>query len=1771
MTSYFDDDDKYDDDLSYDDGYNDDYDDDYEDDEEESGDDKSRPSAARGKVNNPFSSSSPGSRLPGRDRVPGTGSLGSGGGGSSGSNISRDDVNRRPGTGGLGGSGSGSSSSGSSGSGSFYSRTGSGSGSSGSGGAGSGSGGSSSGGSSVYRPSSGSSGSGSSGSGGGSGGSGSGGSGARTFGGSGSSGSSSGTGPLRSGGSSSSSGSSGSGSGSSGSSGSGSGGGNSPFIGSRFGSGGSSGSGSSSSGSGSSGSSGSGGSGSSVFRSPSTPSTSGGSASGGGDQRRSAFGGSSGSGSSSSGSGSSGSRPTSTTSDKDKKDDKPSGNPLSGAAGALGGLSSRFGIGGKKDDAGGGAGAGSKSGDKKPDSGAARPNPFGGITSRLPGASGGGGDAKPSATRSATGSDKKPDSSSSRPNPFGGIASRLPGASGGGGDAKPSATRSAVAAGSDKKPEGGGRPNPFGGITSRLPIGGRKDDGGGGGGSGAAPKKPDAPASAASASARPSFGSRVQPSGTTTPSTAKPAASSATRSATAEPQSGSIFSRLTAALPFGGAADDKRSQPKTSKTRASKVPVAEVEGMSLDTKLDILGVGLIFGAIMLIVSSASPDRGALTGTINTTFSQLLGWGAIAVPVMMFAVGAWLIGRHFGENAPTISVQRLAGLGMAFVGLLLLFQYLEMFNPIYSTVDSQTLEVFLEEFTIKRGQGGGLVGSQMYLLLVRNITEVGGVFVLIGWFVISLMLITGTSAAELAMISVSTYRNFQIARQRRAQIHRARELQRQQATALQEPGISIGRPALPELPMMPAAAALPASASPLDEQGSAIPIEERSIPIRMGGQMINAPEPALAAQNPGVPSAPPGYSRSPAAPPPPSQPASQPDGGRGGFGRFLGGGNTGNTTPQPAAASAQPENADGGGLRGLLGRRGTTPAASPPAPTMLPGQPAPAAPSARPVPPVPTAQPSSGIPLSAVPADVLSEAASHVPPPAAPPPTARPAIPGMGAAPTFGRPAPASTQPTTVPSAGDRQPTPAVSPASSPFSRPVPGQSSASAPSSPTAQPERPAASAASPGVAAPSASPSGAAPSSAAPDAAPAGGDLLGGRMSRLDQIRAGIAHPGDTAAAAPAAPTTPSTPTVGTPTVITPPAASQQSTTSTDSPASSGVGGSRIRPFTPTSTGDGTPAAPAAPQPIPTAPPAAQSPAAFNPVHNGAPEPRPTNPTINVPSAPQVVPSVSAYSSRQRKPFVMPDYRTLLKPGSEQEFDRESLVKRARVIEETLQSFGAPGRVVEINTGPVITQFGVEPGYLTARGGNKNRVKVSAIAQLDKDLQLALGAKAIRVEAPVPGKGFVGIEVPNDEAATVSLRDVMESREFNRIKSPLAIALGQSVDGAPVAGDLTAMPHLLIAGTTGSGKSVCVNSIIASLILRNSPEIVKFIMVDPKRVELTGYNGIPHLVAPVVVELERIVGVLKWVTREMDERYKKFSNAGARNIVDFNNHLPENEEPMPYIVVIIDELADLMMLAPDETERVITRIAALARATGIHLVIATQRPSVDVVTGLIKANFPARIAFAVASGIDSRVILDQPGAERLLGRGDMLYMSGDSPAPQRLQGVFVSDMEINNMTRYWRQQQLDDAPKRPISVSLDDESGPSTPMSGRAAMSAAASAPTLTQSRPQSTSYPGSAPTSASSPAPASPQNTFWDAGDDDDDGPDGANGKEREDGEDEMYDEAVELVRRLGKASVSLLQRRLRIGYTRAARLIDVMEERGVVGPATEGSKPRDVLSMR
>jgi S-DNA-T family DNA segregation ATPase FtsK/SpoIIIE len=469
---------------------------------------------------------------------------------------------------------------------------------------------------------------------------------------------------------------------------------------------------------------------------------------------------------------------------------------------------------------------------------------------------------------------------------------------------------------------------------------------------------------------------------------------------------------------------------------------------------------------------------------------------------------------------------------------------------------------------------------------------------------------------------------------------------------------------------------------------------------------------------------------------------------------------------------------------------------------------------------------------------------------------------------------------------------------------------------------------------------------------------------------------------------------------------------------------------------------------------------------------------------------------------WVLPQVDEILEPGSDNDFDDEIDRHRAHVIEETLASFGAPVNVVEINRGPTITQFGVEPDFVETRTG-RVKVRVGKISALADDLALALSARTIRVQAPVPGKGFVGIEVPNDEIALVALRDTLESEAFKRLKSPLRFALGQDVAGNAIAADLAVMPHLLIAGATGSGKSVCVNALISSLLLYNTPDDLRLIMVDPKRVELTGYNGIPHLLAPVVTEMERVTGALQWVLREMDQRYHKLAQAGARNITEYNAKCAaRNEKPFPRLVMFIDELADLMLLAPEETERSLTRLAQLARATGIHLVIATQRPSVDVVTGIIKANFPARVAFAVASGVDSRVILDQPGAERLLGRGDMLFQAPDSPAPVRLQGAFVSDAEIQDLVSFWRAQ-------------------------AGAAASAAIALGTPVDALP------------AGVPLKQMP---LWDD-------------MAEEDG-DPLVSEAIDLVRTQGRASITMLQRRFRIGYTRAARLVETLQEKGIIG---------------
>ncbi len=442
---------------------------------------------------------------------------------------------------------------------------------------------------------------------------------------------------------------------------------------------------------------------------------------------------------------------------------------------------------------------------------------------------------------------------------------------------------------------------------------------------------------------------------------------------------------------------------------------------------------------------------------------------------------------------------------------------------------------------------------------------------------------------------------------------------------------------------------------------------------------------------------------------------------------------------------------------------------------------------------------------------------------------------------------------------------------------------------------------------------------------------------------------------------------------------------------------------------------------------------------------------------------------------------------------DTVALHSKAKLIEETLSSFRVDARVREINPGPAVTQFALEPGTGT---------KVRRITELQNDLALALAAPSIRIEAPIPGMARVGLEIPNAEIATVGLRETLESTVFSRSKAKLPIPLGRDVNGRYVVGDLTRMPHLLIAGSTGSGKSVCLNGIISTFLLNRTPDDLKLLMIDPKMVELTGYNGVPHLQCPVVTEMDKVVGALRLVLREMERRYTLFSRQGVRNLDGYRLKMADEvgAERLPYLVVIIDELADLMMTASDEVETLLVRLAQMARATGIHLIIATQRPSVDVLTGLIKANVPARIAFAVSSLIDSRVILDMPGAERLLGRGDMLFMPPDAAKPQRIQGAFIEDRDAQYVVEHWH---------------------------------AVAPIPTYAQ---EWLDLPSTNP--------------------DDEDA-----------GEDPLMEQALEIVRLHGTASASMLQRRLRVGYNRAARLIEQMEEEGIIGPA-DGIRGRSIL---
>ncbi|PKN89741.1 MAG: hypothetical protein CVU45_06105 [Chloroflexi bacterium HGW-Chloroflexi-7] len=453
---------------------------------------------------------------------------------------------------------------------------------------------------------------------------------------------------------------------------------------------------------------------------------------------------------------------------------------------------------------------------------------------------------------------------------------------------------------------------------------------------------------------------------------------------------------------------------------------------------------------------------------------------------------------------------------------------------------------------------------------------------------------------------------------------------------------------------------------------------------------------------------------------------------------------------------------------------------------------------------------------------------------------------------------------------------------------------------------------------------------------------------------------------------------------------------------------------------------------------------------------------------------------------------------------DQAQIKLKAQTIENTLAEFGLPVKVIGFRVGPTITQYALEPGFIvkTASDGTsiKQKVRVSQISALSRDLTLALKASRLRIETPVPGRNFVGVEVPNNENNVVRMRPILDSTEFRTMSSPLALALGRNVSGEVVVADLEKMPHLLIAGTTNSGKSVCITAITTCLVMNNSPYDLKLVMLDPKMVELVRFNGLPHLLGKVEIEVERMQAVLRWALAEMDARYRLLADAKARNIETYNHKMVQKNKPkMTRIVILIDELADLMMSAPDQTEHSLIRLAQMARATGMHLVVATQRPSTDIVTGLIKANFPARISFAVASSIDSRVILDNTGAESLLGKGDMLYLDPAKSGLQRVQGILVGDSEIEKVLNHWQRinqaNNPEEAPWEGIVDEIVEAEG-------------------------------------------------------------------------DQLVEQAIGVVKAAGKASVSLLQRRLRIGYPRAARLIDELEEMGVVGPSMGSGRDREVL---
>ncbi len=479
---------------------------------------------------------------------------------------------------------------------------------------------------------------------------------------------------------------------------------------------------------------------------------------------------------------------------------------------------------------------------------------------------------------------------------------------------------------------------------------------------------------------------------------------------------------------------------------------------------------------------------------------------------------------------------------------------------------------------------------------------------------------------------------------------------------------------------------------------------------------------------------------------------------------------------------------------------------------------------------------------------------------------------------------------------------------------------------------------------------------------------------------------------------------------------------------------------------------------------------------------------------------------NKTSRPADMPPL-TLLHPGQLVGMSDKEVEATKRIIKKTLAQFHLPADVPEVRRGPTVTQFGVAPGYIErGEGETPRKVRISQIAALADDLALALLAQSLRIEAPVPGRSIVGIEVPNPKKALVTLRSVLETPNFARCGKPLCFAVGLDVAGSAVVADLAQMPHLLVAGTTGSGKSIFVKSLAASLVMNNSPQELRLLTIDPKIVELSHFNGLPHLLGPTETDLAQIIRALRWVAHEMDRRYKLFATAVARNLDTYNDkQRRRGEETLPRIVVLIDELADLMLSAPEETERLLTRIAQMARATGIHLVVATQRPSTNVVTGLIKANFPARVSFATSSNVDSRVIIDTPGAESLLGQGDMLFLPPDASAPQRIQGCYISMEELEAIRGFWQERAGSMPDKAPWAVGKHH--GP---------------AKLRLQGQPEDAS----------------------------------------------LLERAIAWARQQGSISTSGLQRKFHVSYPRAARLMEEMESMGIVGPQESAGRKRQVI---